>query len=101
MATGRNVSLRVADQKAFDITPSTFDYLKMTPEDVCVLDPIQANPRGAALIAAVGLGEITFADVPNLVPIQHAYILAPKNRAVYDEGSGWEIKWVDKARSEA
>jgi len=36
--TGGNVSVRVAGQKAFAITPSNYDYLKMQPEDVCVLD---------------------------------------------------------------
>ena len=38
MATGGNVSLRVPGKNAFVITPSNFDYLKMTPDDVCVLD---------------------------------------------------------------
>jgi ribulose-5-phosphate 4-epimerase/fuculose-1-phosphate aldolase len=38
MATGGNLSLRVPGQDAFAITPSNYDYLKMTPEDVCVLD---------------------------------------------------------------
>ena len=32
-----------------------------------VRDPIQANARGAAWIAAAGLGEIAFGDVPRLV----------------------------------
>ena len=38
MATGGNLSLRILGQQAFAITPSNFDYLKMTAEDVCVLD---------------------------------------------------------------
>jgi L-ribulose-5-phosphate 4-epimerase len=38
MATGGNVSIRLAEQNAFAITPSNYDYLKMIPEDVCVLD---------------------------------------------------------------
>ncbi len=38
MATGGNLSLRVPGQNCFAITPSNYDYLKMTPEDVCVLD---------------------------------------------------------------
>lgn len=37
-ATGGNVSLRVAGQNAFAITPSNFDYSRMTSDDVCVLD---------------------------------------------------------------
>ena len=38
MATGGNLSLRIPGRQAFAITPSNYDYLKMTPEDVCVLD---------------------------------------------------------------
>ena len=38
VATGGNLSLRLPDQDHFAITPSNYDYLKMTPEDVCVLD---------------------------------------------------------------
>lgn len=37
MATGGNLSVRIAGQDAFAITPSNYDYMKMTPEDVCVL----------------------------------------------------------------
>jgi L-ribulose-5-phosphate 4-epimerase len=38
MATGGNVSLRIPGQNAFAVTPSNYDYLKMTADDVCVLD---------------------------------------------------------------
>ena len=38
MATGGNLSLRIPKQDAFAVTPSNYDYMKMTPEDVCVLD---------------------------------------------------------------
>ncbi len=38
MATGGNLSMRIADRKAFAITPSNYDYLQMTAADVCVLD---------------------------------------------------------------
>lgn len=37
MATGGNLSVRIAGQEAFAITPSNYDYMKMTPDDVCVL----------------------------------------------------------------
>jgi ribulose-5-phosphate 4-epimerase/fuculose-1-phosphate aldolase len=37
MGTGGNISVRVAGEKAFAITPSNYDYAKMTPEDICVL----------------------------------------------------------------
>ena len=50
-----------------------------------VADPIYANARGAAWIGAVGLGEISYADVPGLVFIKRAYAPNKKNRALYDE----------------
>jgi len=50
-----------------------------------VADPIYANARGAAWIAAVGLGEIIFSDVPKLVQIEQAYTPQGENRALYDE----------------
>jgi ribulose-5-phosphate 4-epimerase/fuculose-1-phosphate aldolase len=37
-ATGGNVSLRVGGQNAFAITPSNYDYSRMTADDVCILD---------------------------------------------------------------
>ncbi|MBN1890617.1 MAG: class II aldolase/adducin family protein [Thermoflexales bacterium] len=36
--TGGNVSVRAEGQPAFAITPSNYDYLKMSPGDVCVMD---------------------------------------------------------------
>ncbi len=50
-----------------------------------VQDPIYANARGAAWIAAVGLGEISFGDVPRLVEFKRTYTPRPENLAVYDE----------------
>ena len=38
MATGGNISLRILGQDTFAITPSSFDYMKMTLDDVCILD---------------------------------------------------------------
>ena len=49
------------------------------------IDAIQANARGAAFIAAAGLGEIAFADVPDLVAIKRTYTPSPQNRQLYDE----------------
>jgi xylulokinase len=50
-----------------------------------VYDPIQANARGAAFIAAVGLGYITFDDVPKLIKISKVFHPNPENRSTYDE----------------
>jgi len=38
LATGGNVSVRIPGHRAFAITPSDYDYRRMLPEDVCVLD---------------------------------------------------------------
>lgn len=38
MATGGNISIRILGEDAFAITPSNLDYLKMVPEDVCILN---------------------------------------------------------------
>ncbi|MCB9110104.1 MAG: xylulose kinase [Anaerolineales bacterium] len=51
-----------------------------------VADPIYANARGAAWIAAVGLGEIKFADIPELIQFRRAYQPQVQNRGVYDRG---------------
>jgi L-ribulose-5-phosphate 4-epimerase len=37
MATGGNISVRIAGENKLAITPSDYDYMKMIPEDVCVL----------------------------------------------------------------
>jgi xylulokinase len=50
-----------------------------------VADPIYANARGAAWIAAVGSGEIRFEDIPQLVQFKRTYEPQPQNRALYDE----------------
>ena len=38
MATGGNLSVRISGQTAFAVTPSNYDYMKMVPDDICVLD---------------------------------------------------------------
>ena len=38
MATGGNLSMRILGENAFAITPSNYDYMKMTAEDVCILN---------------------------------------------------------------
>jgi xylulokinase len=50
-----------------------------------VADPIYANARGAAWIAAVGLGEIGFNNIPQLVQFKQTYNPRAQNRALYDE----------------
>ena len=51
-----------------------------------VADPIYANARGAAWIAAVGLGEIKYADIPAMIQFRRAYQPKVENRGVYERG---------------
>jgi L-ribulose-5-phosphate 4-epimerase len=52
MATGGNLSARITGQNSFAITPSNYDYFKMTPDDVCVLD-FDLNPLEGRLKPSV------------------------------------------------
>jgi xylulokinase len=50
-----------------------------------VKDPIQANARGAAFIAAVGLGYLTWDQIPDLIQISKVFTPNPENRVIYDK----------------
>jgi xylulokinase len=47
--------------------------------------PVRANAKGAAFIAAVGIGALTWKDIPGLVLIAHHYEPDPAAQAVYDD----------------
>lgn len=49
-----------------------------------VRDPIQANARGAALIASVGLGHIRFDDIPELMEYDSTFAPDRNNAGLYD-----------------
>ncbi|HLF02215.1 MAG TPA: FGGY-family carbohydrate kinase, partial [Anaerolineales bacterium] len=49
-----------------------------------VKDPLQANTRGAALVASVALGCATFDDIAARVEIANTYHPNPANRKIYD-----------------
>ena len=38
LATGGNLSIRIPGTETIAITPSNYDYLEMTPDDICILD---------------------------------------------------------------
>ncbi len=50
-----------------------------------VKDPIQANLRGAALLASVSLGYLSLNDISTYVQIADTYQPDPVNRSVYDK----------------
>lgn len=45
-ATGGNISVRIPGHNALAITPSDYDYMKMLPKDICVLDMEQTPLSG-------------------------------------------------------
>ena len=59
------------------------DVLNRTVKQV--KDPIQSNARGAAFIASVALGYMTFDDIPKYIQFSHTYTPNPENRRIYDQ----------------
>ncbi len=51
-----------------------------------VKDPIQANVRGSAFMAGVGLGLISYNDVAGFMEYAKTFTPNPEHRAIYDEG---------------
>lgn len=47
--------------------------------------PIQANAVGAAFIGMVGIGALTFEEIPDLTHIHHTYLPNIQNKSIYDE----------------
>ncbi|MHA1405354.1 MAG: xylulokinase, partial [Candidatus Helarchaeota archaeon] len=50
-----------------------------------VKDPIQANARGAAFIASVALGHMTFDDIPKFIEFSARFKPNSSNRKIYDQ----------------
>ncbi len=50
-----------------------------------VKDPLEANARGAAFIASVGLGEIAFKDIPSLMEYTGVFHPNKANKKTYDK----------------
>jgi xylulokinase len=48
-------------------------------------DPVQANARGAAILAAVAMGFGTFEQIAGRVPVARVFEPAPERRALYGE----------------
>ena len=59
------------------------DVLDRTIEQVA--DPVNANARGAAMLAAVALGEMDFDRVPDRVRVARSYAPGSAARQCYDE----------------
>jgi xylulokinase len=48
-------------------------------------DPIEANVRGAALLACAGLKHLNYDEIGTRVKVTHTYTPNPDNRKIYDE----------------
>jgi len=80
MATGGNLSLRIPGQDSFAITPSNYDYFKMTAEDVCVLDfeltRIEGHLKPSVESAMHGAVYEVRPDVNAIIHTHQAYVSA-------------------------
>lgn len=80
MATGGNISLRIPEKNAFAITPSNYDYSKMTPDDVCILDldatTIDGHLKPSVESGMHGAVYQARADVNAIVHTHQAYVSA-------------------------
>ena len=100
--TGGNLSVRIDGRDAFAVTPSNFDYMQMTPEDVCVLTFEGEQLEGArkpsiesALHAAV------YANRPDVGCVIHTHqvyastlaLIDAPIPALYDE----QVRWLGRS----
>jgi L-ribulose-5-phosphate 4-epimerase len=74
MATGGNLSIRIPGQAAFAVTPSNFDYLQMTPDDVCVLDfDLTALAGGRKPSVESGMHAAVYRTRPDVHAVIHTH----------------------------
>jgi L-ribulose-5-phosphate 4-epimerase len=80
MATGGNISLRIPEADGFAITPSNYDYMKMAPEDICLLDfdltKIDGHLKPSVESAMHGAIYRARPDVNAIVHTHQAYVSA-------------------------
>ncbi|MGD1011263.1 MAG: FGGY-family carbohydrate kinase [Acidimicrobiales bacterium] len=50
-----------------------------------VTDPVNANARGAGMLAAAALKSVTFEEMSDRIPVGASYEPEPENRALYEE----------------
>jgi xylulokinase len=72
------------------------DVLGRTIEQVA--DPVNANARGAGMLAAVALGDLTFDQVPDRVLVARTYAPDPKATERYDELFGEFVGFYQRNR---
>lgn len=82
-ATGGNLSVRIPGQSAFAITPSDYDYLKMTAADICLLglDLTELEvPRKPSVESA--LHAAIYCARPDVQAVIHTHQVYPSTLAI-------------------
>ncbi len=82
-ATGGNLSVRIIGQNAFAITPSNYDYAKMLPEDICVLNT-RLNPLEGARKPSVesAMHAAIYQARPDVNAVVHTHQVFPSTLAI-------------------
>jgi len=85
-ATGGNISVRLASGTGIAITPSNYDYLKMTPEDICVLD-FNLNPIAGERKPSVesAMHAAIYKVRPDVHAIIHTHQVYPSTLAIINK----------------
>lgn len=74
IGTGGNVSVRVPGEPRMAITPSGYDYMKMTPEDVCIVDWEMAQLEGKMRPSIEsGMHAAVYANRPDVNVVIHTH----------------------------
>lgn len=85
-ATGGNISVRIAEQPFMAITPSNYDYLKMTSQDICILN-LEAEVKDARLKPSVesGMHAAIYKIRPDVQAIIHTHQVFPSTLAIINK----------------
>ena len=85
-ATGGNLSIRIPDQDALAVTPSNYDYLKMVPDDICILD-FDLKPREGKRKPSVesGLHAAIYRMRPDVHAVIHTHQVYPSTLAIINK----------------
>lgn len=85
-ATGGNISVRLNEPEGLAITPSNFDYMKMTPEDICILG-VDGEILNARLKPSVesSLHAAIYQTRPDVNAIIHTHQVYPSTLAIINK----------------
>jgi ribulose-5-phosphate 4-epimerase/fuculose-1-phosphate aldolase len=74
IGTGGNVSVRTTEPGRMAVTPSNYDYLKMRPEDICILD-LETHPIEGEMKPSIesSLHAAIYANRPDANVIIHTH----------------------------